>query len=74
MEIDSRYIVDTYHNDLEKSSTIEVIKHTTCGYPLFTQYPFDNNRNKHDYYTSMNCMKIFCKDLNECVMKITNFE
>ena len=66
--------VDTYHNDLEKSSTTEVIKHTTYGYSLLTQCSFDNDRNKHDYYRGKNCMKIFCKDLKECVMKITNFE
>ena len=35
----------TYHNNLEKSSTTKINKHTPSGYSLFTHWSFDAERN-----------------------------
>ena len=47
--------------------------HSACSHPLFTKCSFGSNRNKHDYCRGKDCMKNFCKDIREHVMKITNF-
>ena len=60
---------DTCHNNPEKSLTTKVTKHTACGYSLFTHFPFDNDKNKHDYYRGKDCMKNFCNDLKSMKQK-----
>ena len=57
-------------NDLEKSSTIKVNKHTASGYSLFSHCFFDKTKNKLDYYRGKNCVKNFSLDLREHAEKI----
>ena len=38
-------------------STINIGKHTLCGYLLFTHCLFDGNRNRLDYYRGEVCIK-----------------
>ena len=52
--------MSTCHNNLEKSSTSKINKHTPSGYSLF--------------YRGKYCMKNFCLDLREHVTKIINYE
>ena len=66
--------MSTCHNNLEKSSTTKVNKHTPSGYSLFTHCSFDTTKNKLDYYRGTDCMKQFCDDLKEHVTKIINYE
>ena len=66
--------MSTCHNNQEESSTIEMNKHTTSGYSLFTHCSFDKTKNKLDYYRGKDCMKNFCKDLREHAAKIINYE
>ena len=49
------------YNNLEKSSTTEINKHTPSGYSLFTYCSFDKTKNKLDCYGSEDCMKSFLK-------------
>ena len=62
--------ISTCHNNLEKSSTTEINKHTS----LFTNCLFDKTKNKLDYYRGEDCMKKFCLDLREHATKIINYE
>ena len=66
--------MNTCHNNPKKSSTTKINKHTSSGYSLFTQYPFDTTKNKPDYYRSKTCMKNFCLDLKERATNIINYE
>ena len=66
--------ISTCYNNLEKSSTTEINKHTPCGYSLFTHCSFDKTKNKLDYYRGDNCMEKFCKDLRVHATKIINYE
>ena len=59
--------INTYHNNLEKSSKTKTNKHTPS---LFTHYSFDTTKNKFDYHGSKNCMKNFGLDLREHATKI----
>ena len=64
----------TCHNNPNRSTTTKINKHTASGYSLFTDCSCDATKNKLDYYRGHDCMKRFCKDLNEHAMKILNFE
>ena len=66
--------ISTCYNNPEKSSTTEINKHTPSGYSLFTHCPFDETKNKLDYYRGEDCMKKFCKDLRQHATKIINYE
>ena len=66
--------MNTSHNNPEKSSVTKINKHTPSGYSLFTQCSFDTTKNKLDYYRGKNCMRNFCLDLGEHVIKIINYE
>ena len=57
--------MNTCHNNLEKSSTTKIKKHTPSGYSLFTHCSFDATKNKLDYYSL---------DLKEHATKIINYE
>ena len=61
-------------DDPEKSLPTKVNNHTTCRYSLSTQCLFDSNKNKDDYYRGKDCMKNFCENLKEHLMKTTNFK
>ena len=58
--------ISTCHNNLKKSSTTKINKHTPSGYSLFMHCSFDTTKNKLDYYRGSNCMKNFCLNLREC--------
>ena len=64
----------TSHNNLEKSSTTKINKHTPFGYSLFAHCSFDTTKNKSDCYRGKNCMKNFCLDLREHATKILSYE
>ena len=48
--------------------------HKPSGYSLVTCCSFDKSKNERKYYRGKDCMKMFCKDLNEQAMKIINYE
>ena len=64
----------TCQNDPNKSSTTKINKHTPSGYSIFTNFSFDESKNKLSYYRGNDCMKKFCKDLREHSTKIINYE
>ena len=66
--------MSTCHNNLKKSSTTKINKHTSSGYSLFTHCSFDTTKNKFDYYRGNNCMKNFCLNLREHATKLINYE
>ena len=68
------YKISTCRNNLEKSSTAEINKHTPSGYSLFTHCSFDKTKNKLDYYRGEDCMKNFCLYLRKHATKIINYE
>ena len=61
--------MSTCHNKPEESSTTEINKHTPSGNSLFTHCSFDKTKNKLDYYRGKDCMKKFCKDLENTQQK-----
>ena len=66
--------ISTCHNNLKKSSTTKINKHTPSGYSLFMHCSFDTTKNKLDYCRGSNCMKNFCLNLREHTTKIINNE
>ena len=66
--------MNTCHNNLEKSSTTKINKHTPSDYSLFTHCSFDATKNKLDCYRGINCMERFCKDLKQHATKIIIYE
>ena len=66
--------ISTCYNNPKESSTTKINKHTPSGYSLFTHCSFDNAKNRLDYYRGQDCMKKFCKDLNEHATKIINYK
>ena len=60
----------TCYSNLEESSTIEINKHMSSGYSLFTHCSFDKTKNQLDCYRGEDCMKKFCKDLRKHATKI----
>ena len=60
--------------DIEKSLATKINKHITSGYSLFMCCLFDAKENKLDSYRSNNCMKKFCENLRERVLRIINYE
>ena len=66
--------INTCYNNPEESSTTKINHHTPSGYSIFTHCSFDESKNKLNYYRGEDCMKRFCKDLKEHVIKIINCE
>ena len=66
--------MSTCHNNLKKSPTTKINKHTASGYSFFTHCSFDAIKHKLDFYRGKNCMKNFCLDLREHATKIINYE
>ena len=66
--------IDTCYNNPDLSSTTKINNHTPSGYSIFTHCSFDKSKNKLNYYRGEDCMKRFCKDLKEHVIKIINCE
>ena len=44
------------------------------AYSLLTSYSFDKSENKQTYYRKRDCMKRFCNDLKEHVIRTINYE
>ena len=55
--------MSSYHNNLEKVSTIKINEYIPSGYSLITQCPFDATKNRFDCYRGKDCMERFSKDL-----------
>ena len=66
--------MSTCKNNLNKSSTTKINKHTPSGYSIFTHCSFDKSKNKLNYFRGDDCMKKFCKGLREHSTKIINYE
>ena len=66
--------MNTCYNNLEKSSTTKINKHTASHYLLFTKCLFDVTKNKLDSNRSKDCMERFCNNFKEHVTKIINYE
>ena len=65
--------INTCHNNPGKSSTAKINNHTTSGYSLFIHSLFDAKENKLDCYRGKDCMKKFCENLKEHVIRIINY-
>ena len=61
-------------NNLGKSYTGKIAKHTLSGYSLFTNCLFDATKNKLDCYRGKGCMETFYKDLRQHAIKIIDCE
>ena len=66
--------IDTYQNNPEKSYTEKKAKHKSSGYSLVTCCSFDKSKTECNYYRGKDCMEIFCNDLRDQAIKITNYE
>ena len=66
--------INTCSNNPEKSNTEKKANHRPSGYSLVTCCSFDQSKNERKYYREDDCMKIFCEDLKDQVMKITIYE
>ena len=63
--------MSTCQNNLHKSSTTEINKHTPSGYSIFTHCSFDESKNKINYYRGDDCMNM---DTDSFIMNIkTNY-
>ena len=61
--------MNTSINNPNESYTTKINKHTPLGYSILTSCSFDESKNR-----GKDCMKKFCKDLKEHVMRIINYE
>ena len=66
--------IDTCQNNPEKSYTEKKAKHKSSGYSLVTCCSFDKSKTECNYYRGKDCMEIFCNDLRDQAIKITNYE
>ena len=62
------------NNNPNKSYTAAKALHKSSGYSLLTSCSFDKSGNKQTYYRGGDCMKRFCDDLKEYVIRIINYE
>ena len=66
--------ITTSQNNPDKSYTEKKATHRPSGYSLLTCCSFDKSLNEQKYYREEDCMKIFCKDLQDQAMKVINYE
>ena len=66
--------IDTCYNNPDLSSTTKINQHIPSGYSIYTNCSFDKVNNKLSYYRGEDCMKRFCKDLNNHATKIIDFK
>ena len=66
--------MSTCRNSPEKSSPTQKNKHKVSDYSMFTHCSFDATRNNLDCYGGKDCMKMFCNDWKEHLLKIINNE
>ena len=62
------------NNNPNKSYTTAKALHKPSGYSLLTSCSFDKSENMQTYYRKKDCMKRFCNDLKEHVIRIINYE
>ena len=66
--------INTCLNNPEKSYTEKKAKHKPSSYSLVTYCSFDKSITEWNYYRGKDCMRNFCKDLRDQVMKIISYE
>ena len=66
--------IDICYNNPDLSSTTKINQHIPSGYSIYTNCLFDKSNNKLSYYRGEDCMKRFCKDLNDHATKIIDFK
>ena len=66
--------MNTCNSNPNKSYTTAKALHKPSGYSLLTSCSFDKSENKQTCYRRKDCMKRFCDDLKEHVIRITNYE
>ena len=66
--------MNTCNNNPNMSYTTAKALHKPSGYSLLTLCSFDKSENKQTYYRERDCMKRFCDDLKEHVIRISNYE
>ena len=66
--------MNTCNNNPNKSYTTTKALHKPSGYSLLRSCLFDKSENKQTYYRKRDCMKRFCCDLKEHVIRIINYE
>ena len=57
--------IDTCQNNPDLSSTTKINQHIPSGYSIYTSCVFDKYNNKLSYYRGEDCMRRFCKDLED---------
>ena len=62
--------IDTCQNNPDLSSTTKINQHIPSGYSIYTSCSFDKSNNKLSYYRGEDCMRRFCKDLKDHIIKI----
>ena len=66
--------MNTCNNNPNKSYATAKALHKPSGYSLLTSCSFDKSENKQTYYRKRDCMKRFCNDLKEHIIRIINYE
>ena len=66
--------MNTCNNNPNMSYTTAKALHKPSGYSLLTSCSFDKSENKQTCYRGRDCMKIFCDDLNEHIIRVSNYE
>ena len=66
--------IDSCSNNPDKSYTEKKAKHRPSGYSMVLCCSFDKSKNEHEYYRGKVCMKKYCDDLKEQVIKIINYK
>ena len=66
--------MNTCNNNLNKSYKTAKVLHKLSGYSLLPSCSFDKSENKQTYHRKRDCMKRFCNDLKEHVIRIINNE
>ena len=58
----------------ENTYTQRKAKHKPSGYSLSFICSFDETKNRHNFYTGIDCIKRFCNHLKELATEIINYE
>ena len=66
--------INTCQNNPDKSYNKKKATHRPSGYSLVTCCSFDKSENEQKYHRRKDCMKIFCQDLKDQLMKVINCE
>ena len=66
--------MNTCNNNPNKSYTTVKALRKPSGHSLLTSCSFDKSKNEPTYYRGKDCMKRFCNDLKEHVIRIINYE